>query len=61
MIKKHLYLLFMFICFSCGYPDIDDVPDFKDVNLNDEEISDYCNNMYSDKKNIDKCINDNKK
>ena len=52
-------LLFLFIV-SCGYPDIDNVPDFKDTKLNDEELLDYCSISNTDKKDIDKCINDYK-
>ena len=53
------FLLFLFIV-SCGYPDIDNIPDFKDVKLTDEELFDYCSISNSDKKDIDKCINDYK-
>ena len=52
-------LLFLFIV-SCGYPDIDNVPDFKDAKLTDEELLDYCSISNTDKKDIDKCINDYK-
>ena len=57
---KYIYsfIIISFLLISCGYPDIDNVPDFNNVNLSDEEISDYCSNTNSDKKNIDKCIND---
>ena len=51
--------LFLFIV-SCGYPDIDNVPDFKDAKLTDEELLDYCSISNTDKKDIDKCINDYK-
>ena len=53
-----LYIL-LFL-FSCGYPDVDNVPDFKNIPLTDKEISDFCSNTYSVKKNIDNCINDYK-
>ena len=52
-------LLFLFIV-SCGYPDIDNVPDFKDAKLTDEELLNYCGISNTDKKDIDKCINDYK-
>ena len=52
-------LLFLFIV-SCGYPDIDNVPDFKDAKLTDEELLDFCSISNTDKKDIDKCINDYK-
>ena len=54
-----IFLLSLFIV-SCGYPDIDNVPDFKDAKLTDEELSDYCSISNTDKKDIDKCINDYK-
>ena len=58
---KTIYtLIIFFILNSCGYPDIDNVPNFNDVNLTNEEIKDYCSNINSDKKNIDKCINNYK-
>ena len=58
---KTIYsLIIFFILISCGYPDIDNVPNFNDVNLTNEEIKDYCSNINSDKKNIDKCINNYK-
>ena len=54
---KYIFLLmFIFSLISCGYPDIDSVPDFKDVLLTEEEIVDYCSNVNLGKKNIDKCI-----
>ncbi len=47
---------------SCGYPDIDKVPEFKDIKFSDEEIEAYCNNIYRDKnnqfKNVTECIID---
>ena len=61
MIKYFLIFLFSIIIFSCGYPDVDSVPDFKDIYLSEEEIKDYCTNISSDKKNIDKCFKDYKR
>ena len=46
------------ILISCGYPDIDNVPDFNDVKLTNNEITDYCSEKYSIKKNIENCIKD---
>ena len=54
-----IFYLILFI-FSCGYPDLDDVPDFKDTNLSDDELLEYCSISNTDKKYIDKCINDYK-
>ena len=60
MIKYfRVFILFLFIV-SCGYPDIDNVPVFKDAKLTDEELLDYCSISNTDKKDIDKCINDYK-
>ena len=41
---------------SCGYPDIDSVPSFKELKLSDEELFDLCQLSSSDKSEIDKCI-----
>ena len=60
MIKYFTFFpLFLFIV-SCGYPDIDNVPDFNGAKLTDEELLDYCSISNTDKKDIDKCINDYK-
>ena len=60
MIKYFIALfLFLFIV-SCGYPDIDTVPDFKGTKLTNEEVLDYCSISNTEKKDIDKCINDYK-
>ena len=46
MIK--LFLIFLFLLVSCVYPDVDTVPEFKDVNLTEKESLDLCklNNPY---------------
>ena len=57
------YFTFFFIFFSiisCGYPDIDNVPDFKDFKLTDEELIEYCSISNIEKNDLDKCINDYK-
>ena len=41
---------------SCGYPDIDSVPSFKELELSDEELFDLCQLSSSDKSGIDNCI-----
>ena len=41
---------------SCGYPDIDSVPSFKDLKLSDEELFDLCQLNSTDKSEIDNCI-----
>ena len=45
---------------SCGYPDIDSVPSFKDLKLSDEELFDLCQLSSSDKSEIDNCIKEKK-
>ena len=60
MIKYFKVFLLPLFIVSCGYPDIANVPDFKDAKLTDEELFDYCSNSNTDKKDIDKCINDYK-
>ena len=41
---------------SCGYPDIDSVPSFKELKLSDEELFDLCQLSSSDKSEINNCI-----
>ena len=60
MIRYFIVFLLSLFIVSCGYPDIDNVPDFKDAKLTDEELSEYCSISNTDKKDIDKCINDYK-
>ena len=60
MNKYFTIFLFLLFIISCGYPDIDSVPDFKSTKLTDEELFDYCSISTADKKDIDKCINDYK-
>ena len=60
MIKNFTVFFLSFFIVSCGYPDIDNVPDFKDTKLNNEELIEYCSISNTDKKNIDKCINEYK-
>ena len=51
-----LFLIFLFLLLSCGYPDIDTVPDFKDVNITKEEAIDLCKINNSDNEQITKCL-----
>ena len=41
---------------SCGYPDIDSVPSFEELKLNKQESIDLCNLSSTDKKEVEKCI-----
>ena len=54
---KNLYLIFFLLLLSYGYPDIDSVPDFKNIKLTDEELLDLCNIKTSDKYNKELCKN----
>ena len=53
---RFLLLLILFLLFSCGYPDIDSVPNFKDLKLSDEELFDLCQLSSTDKSKIENCI-----
>ena len=46
----------LFFLISCGYPDIDSVPSFKDLKISDEELFDLCQLNSNDKSEIDNCI-----
>ena len=46
----------LLLLISCGYPDIDSVPSFKELKLSDEELFDLCQLSSSDKSEIDNCI-----
>ena len=41
---------------SCNYPDIDSVPNFKDLKLSEEELFDLCELSSNDKNELDTCI-----
>ena len=53
---KLFIILIIITLFSCSYPDIDSVPDFKDLKLSQEELFDLCQLSSNDKKDIDACI-----
>jgi hypothetical protein len=46
----------LLLLISCGYPDIDSVPSFKELKLSVEELYDLCQLSSSDKSEIDNCI-----
>ena len=54
MIK--FFFIFIFLLVSCAYPDIDSVPDFKEVKISDEEVMDLCSANNSDNEKITKCL-----
>jgi len=50
-----IFFILLFLI-SCGYPDIDSVPSFRELKLSDEELFDLCQLSSSDKSEIDNCI-----
>ena len=54
--KILFYLLFLFFISSCGYPDINSVPNFKDLKLTKEELFDLCQLSSNVKSEVDECI-----
>ena len=55
-----IFFFVLLLLVSCGYPDIDSVPSFKDLKLSDEELFDLCQLSSSDKSEIDNCIKEKK-
>tara|TARA_B100000965_G_C19094477_1_gene542109 strand:- start:119 stop:304 length:186 start_codon:yes stop_codon:yes gene_type:complete len=55
MIKIYFVLIFIYLN-SCGYPDIDTVPDFNKLKLTKDELFDLCELSSDDKSGVDKCI-----
>ena len=51
-----LFLVFLLLLLSCGYPDLDTVPDFKDLNITNEETVDLCKINNSDNEQINECL-----
>ena len=58
---KILLFLILFLLTSCGYPDIDSVPNFEDLDLTEDELFDLCELSSNDKSQIDNCIKDKQK
>ena len=54
MIK--FFLLFFFILCSCGYPDIDTVPEFQNMKILKEEAIELCKINNSDNEQLTKCL-----
>ena len=53
---KIIIFFILLLLVSCGYPDIDSVPSFKELKLSDEELFDLCQLSSTDKSEIRKCI-----
>ena len=55
---KSVFFLFFIFVYSCGYPDIDTVPDFKNLALTKEESIDLCKLTNTDSNNLTKCLDE---
>ena len=53
---KFIIIYILLILSSCGYPDIDTVPNFKTLDLTDDELFDLCELSSNDKKESENCI-----
>ena len=53
---KIIIFFILILLGSCGYPDIDSVPSFKELKLTDEELFDLCQLSSTDKSEINNCI-----
>ena len=42
--------------FSCAYPDIDSIPDFKNLDLSKDESIDLCKLINTDNKDLSDCL-----
>tara|TARA_B100000579_G_C22226016_1_gene573945 strand:+ start:273 stop:449 length:177 start_codon:yes stop_codon:yes gene_type:complete len=57
---RFIFFSILFFLVSCGYPDIDSVPSFKNLKLSDRELFDLCQLSSADKSEIEKCIKEKK-
>ena len=55
-----IFYFTLFLLVSCGYPDIDSVPSFKELKLSEEELFDLCQLNSADKSEFDNCIKEKK-
>ena len=55
---RFIIIIILLFLISCGYPDIDSVPSFKELQLSDDELFDLCQLSSSDKSEIENCINE---
>ena len=55
--RSLFFLIFLFV-YSCGYPDIDTVPDFKNLTLTKEESIDLCKLTNTDSNSLANCLED---
>ena len=53
---KFIIIFILLILSSCGYPDIDTVPNFKTLDLTEDELFDLCELSSNDKTESENCI-----
>ncbi len=53
---KYFFYLFFLIIYSCGYPDLDSVPEFDQLVITEEESIDLCNLTNTDKRELSECL-----
>ena len=53
---KFFFLLIYLFIFSCGYPDIDSMPNFKNLKITKQESIDLCNFNNTVNEQINECI-----
>ena len=51
-----IFYFTLFFLISCGYPDIDSDPSFKELKLSEEELFDLCQLNSADKSEFNNCI-----
>jgi len=51
-----IFYFTLFFLVSCGYPDIDSVPSFKELKLSEEELFDLCQLNSTYKSEFYNCI-----
>ena len=54
--NKFLFIFFLII-YSCGYPDIDTVPDFNEIKLSPDEALELCKLSNEDNNDYLNCLN----
>ena len=54
---KLIYLSICLIILSCGYPDIDSVPNFENLKITKEESIDLCKFSNTDNEEVSECLN----
>ncbi len=55
---KYLILFIFIFIHSCGYPDIDTVPEFENMKISKDEATDLCKINNSDIEEINKCLSE---